>query len=538
MAVSITEYSAKKRLIVCGSDSLYYEDINVAAGKLVKLTASDGDIDTSDNLMIVSGFQKAFVINGTNLKVADFINTKISTDNIGTHPPDKGNILTGQTSGAKMVVDYITSLSGTCTIYGYRTTAATFVDGETVTGTDDDGNSISFDLNADEVAGPHWYDWTVYGNSDAFGTMPSSAYLGCLYRGRLVLAGNKAYPHQWYMSRVGNPWDWVYGANDPLSAVAGNNADAGEAGDIITALIPYRDDYLIFGCANSIWLLRGDPASGGSLDRITGVTGIFGSQSWCWGPDNSLYFVGSGGIYRALPPTFETIECISVPVLPNLISDWQLDPALHRVVMGYDARRFGILICRTTLSDGSSSAYWYDLRTEGFFPESYPNECGPYSMLFYDANDDDHRRLLLGCKDGYIRYFDDAAKDDDIGATDTAINSHVTLPIVKAGNDDEEGKLTSLTITLAGGAAGGSFGDTDGVDYKIYAADDPETVLEDIKDGAAAKESGTLSGTGRQNRIRKRVRGRAIGIRLENTNSNETWAVEKVVGRVIPAGRE
>ena len=128
----------------------------MAAGDLVKLAASDGDINTSDVCRVFQGYGKAFVVNGANLKIADFQNTKIATADIGANPPDKGNILTGGTSGAQMQVDYITALSGACTIYGFRITTATFSNGETVTGTDDDSNAISFATNAAETAPPHW----------------------------------------------------------------------------------------------------------------------------------------------------------------------------------------------------------------------------------------------------------------------------------------------------------------------------------------------------------------------------------------------
>lgn len=530
----IVDKQYSKKLTAIGNNQFWYESA-VDTMTLLTDSAVHGELDSSLLLAMVEAYQKVFIANKTNLKVADFINTKITTGAIGASPPDRGSILTGVTSGAIMIVDYITSLAGACVVYGTRTTAATFVDTETV----GDGDTVSFVLTADEASPPQWYDWTVYGGSATYGAMPTKANLAALYRGRLVLSGHSNYPHQWYMSRVSNPWDWVYGTNDPLTAVAGNNTDAGEVGDIVTALIPFRDDYLIFGCATSIWLLRGDPACGGSLDSISSVTGIFGAQSWCWGPNNILYFIGSNGLYRALPPTFETIEPVSVATMPNLISDWELDSSLHRVTMQYDHRRNGIVICRTMLVDGSSNSFWYDIRSDGFFPESYPDVCGPFSMFFYEAEDDDYRRLLLGSNDGYIRYFDDDKKDDSGSTTtDTAISSHVTLPIQELGAENKEGKITSLTFTLAGGAAGGSFSDTDGLTYEIYTGDDPETVLEDIKDGATARESGTLSGTGRKNRIRKRVRGHAIGIRLSNTTAGETWAVERIVSNNIPAGDE
>jgi len=133
------------------------------------------------------------------------------------NPCHKGNILTGSTSNATMIVDYVDAVTddAAMNVYGYKTSTATFVDGETVTGTNDNGDPISFVLNSDEAEGPHWYDWTVFGNDATnYGNMPSRATLVCLYRGRLVLAGDNNNPHQWWMSKVGDPWNFKYDSNE------------------------------------------------------------------------------------------------------------------------------------------------------------------------------------------------------------------------------------------------------------------------------------------------------------------------------------
>ncbi|KKL74311.1 hypothetical protein LCGC14_2066130, partial [marine sediment metagenome] len=240
-----------RRLISIANNEVWYES---TASTMAEFSAANNDINTVNPLTAVEAFEKIFIANETNLKVIDFANVKLTTSNVGSHPPDFGTVLTGGTSLAEMAVDYITTLSSACVIYGKRTTTATFQNSETVTGTDDDGNAISFTTSAAEASGPHWYDWTPFGADSSFGTMPSSAYLVALYRGRLVLSGHPNYPHMWYMSKVGNPFNWLYAASTRLTAVAGNNIDAGEIGDIVRALIPYGDDFLIFGCANSIHL--------------------------------------------------------------------------------------------------------------------------------------------------------------------------------------------------------------------------------------------------------------------------------------------
>jgi len=223
--------------------------------------------------------------------------------------------------------------------------------------------------------------------------------------------------------------------------------------------------------------------------------------------------------------------------LPNIIADESIDASTHRITMAYDRIRMGIVICITKLSDGTNSNYWFDLRAQGFFPESYPEECGPYSLFYYAANDKDYRELLVGCKDGYIRKFDESVKDDDVGAADETISSYFATVQPLGDREDAEGKLTSLTVTTGGGASGGSFGDSDSVSYEYHVGDDAETVLENMIDEATARESGTLSGTGRKARIRKRARGHFLGLKFFNSTVSETFAIEKITGEVKPAGK-
>lgn len=537
MVVNLSDIITYKRLVTAVNNEVWYE---MSAGDLTELSAANGDIDCTDALIMFELYQKVFVANGANLKVIDFLNKKIVDANGFTNKPAKGDLVyQNGTSPATILVDYIDSANNV--LYGY-TVAGTIETSTAITTAAGGGGNVILPSPDSVTSNPHWYDWTPYDNdTTTYGSMPSKAYLGCNYRGRAVLAGHPAYPYQWYMSRVNNPWDWNYADRDALSAVAGNNAEAGEIGDIVRCLIPYKDQYLIFGCANSIWYLRGDPAAAsGAIDDLDRTIGIFGANSWCLSSD-SLYFWGTGGIYKSvLTPTGPgRPELLTAFSLPNIVQDEAPDPSTHRITMVYDRDRLGILIYITTLADGTNSNYWYDLRTEGFFPEEYPEECAVYSSLYYDANDKDYSGVLLGTRDGYVDKFDDSAKDDDIGASDEAISSHCTLPITKLSQDeDREAICKSMTIVTAGGASGGEFSGTDTVDYERHVADDAETCLENIIDGDTAFDSGTITGSGRANRIRDRIRGKYLGIKLENTDTDETWAIDQVQIDIKEAGRK
>jgi hypothetical protein len=238
-----------------------------------------------------------------------------------------------------------------------------------------------------------------------------------------------------------------------------------------------------------------------------------------------------------IPASMGSVQPVSQTVLPNFAKDEALDPTAHRVSMAYDADRYGILISIVTVATGANSNYFYDLRTQGIFPESYPTTCAPFSLFYYNASDDTSRGLLLGCKDGFLRYFSESEKNDVSTAADVTITSEVVLPIMQNDDDDRELRLTSFTVTTAGGGSGGTESDTDGITVNMFAGTDAEAVIESIEDGDTPQSATTLTGAGRQNRIRSRIRGHSIAIELKNSTSDSTWAIERVSAEAEPVGK-
>lgn len=522
-----------KRLIAVGDNQIWYGS---TISTLAELTAARDDINCIDKIECVYGLQKLFVANVSTYRILDFANIALPTGEIGVSgvsAPLRGLTLTGGTSGAKIISDFCTVATGSANVYGYKITTANFSSGETVTG--GASNTVSFTLAAAQITAPHWYTWTPqFNDTTNYYTMPSKATLVCLYCGRIVLSGNIQSPQQWYMSRVLDSFNWLYVVNDPLTAIRGGNADAGEVGDIIKALIPYQDDYLIFGCANSMWLLRGDPASGGSVQPIIETTGIFGNKAWCFDDSGNLYFFGQNGFYQ-IPIGQFSVENLSELALPEWIKDWNLDEDLHRIVLTFDPIKRGIIISKTLLSDGTNSNYWYDFKIQGFYPESYPLNCGVFCSHFYNSTDGDYKKLLLGCNDGYIRGFDESTKGDELTSGTTAINSYLALPIEQLSQDiSNDGKLTSFTVETAGGAAGSQFGDSDSVIASFYRGQTAEAVLESIKNNDAAFLTVALVSTGKFT-FGPKIRGPFLGIKFSNNTSGETWAINRLYGNVEEA---
>jgi len=522
-------YGDTRVLVAAGNNEVWYES---TAGTMTKVADSADDVDTSEQLIMFSGFQKAFIANGTNLKVLDLISVKLTHTDLAT-PHAHGDVLTQDQTGGKyayMVVDYTDGTSGgadNLNTYGY----AYYAGGATafVTATNITGSGSGSTFQATAVTNfPHWHDWTVYPLA-SMGTMPAQAALGCLYRGRCVLTGNPREPFQWWMSRLGNPYDWEYAARDALAAVAGANAEAGKIGDITKALIPYGDSYLLFGGVSTISILRGDPAIGGTIGFLSKTTGVFGANSWCWDEKGNLFFWGTGGIY-VIPKGLGEIENLTAKRLPNIVTDESVSPDTHRITLAYDRLNMGILVFITTLATGANSNYWYDLRTGGFFPESYDDECAVYSAFQFQSATESYRRLMLGCRDGFIRVFDKTQKYDDATVTGDkhTINSEVLFsPLSLSENPRRKGKVKKLTFISGGGGTAGSESDSDGFTCNMYAADTAEEVIEKCQaDGEL--HTFTVSGPGKSNTKIKRMRGLQAGIQVENTTENETWALEKI----------
>ena len=532
-ATAPVDKTYSKQLVAIGNNEVWREAV---AGTMSEVTDAHNDIDTTDVLNVANAFQKLFIANGTNKKVLDFVNTKLSTADISSGanlPPDFGTVLTGGDSGAKMIVDYINAINGTTLVYGKRTTAATFTDTETVTGINPTisvyAGAISFVLDADEVAPPHWYDYTVFGaDATNFGVMPDKAYQVCRYRGRIQLSGDPDYPHQWYESRQFNPYDYLYVAGDAQSPVAGDQADASVVGDIIKVGIPYSDDFQVFGCANELWVMSGDPAYGGEVNPLDTTTGILGDRAWCWDDKSNLYMMCTAGLLR-IPKGFGQIENLTRELWPDFIIDLAFDSSLHRIVLGFDPEAVGIHIFKTTLVDGTCSGWWYDLRTKGLFPDAIPTAMGIYCTQYYQTESPSYRKLLVGCADGYIKSFKASIKNDD----GTAIDSYVGFaPLKLSLHPRKDGIIKNIDLISGGGASGGTYqSDSNDVICSIHVARTAEQIIEKLRSGTTAAYTKIFTAPGYQkgNLDRRSVRGQWAGIVLRNNTDLESWSMERLI---------
>lgn len=364
--------------------------------QMVQLTDADGDnaeINPSNHVAVFSAFQKVFVLDGNfrtdtdhpGFRFIDFGNLRMTGTLEGALVG--GDVLVGASNGSIIIVDYIEAVGGSDYLYGQVISGGTIGAGEEFEL--DAANGFTVESFTDP---PHWVDWHTVMES---GTLPETCNIACAWKGRIVMAGNSARPHQWYMTRSGNPFDILYAGGDASSPVAGGDGVISEVGDIITALSPYNADTLLIGARKEIHIMRGDPAAGGSLDLFYGGDGMFGPHSWCKDSNGIFYWMGRGGLYRAAIGSSYP-EQITHSRIPKLLDN--VSRKTHWINLVYDVKRNGILIFITNTNiaakpeDGEAygdmQAYWYDIATGGLFPEVYPASTGVFSALDYLAETD------------------------------------------------------------------------------------------------------------------------------------------------------
>jgi hypothetical protein len=449
---------------------------------------------------------------------------------------ETGDTVTGETSGAATTVTSVSLAGEGLYHFIYRTTTTEFAVGEAIVG----GISGATMTPTAVTAPPHWLTWRPTASwvspdgtesTQNPGIMPDGgSNIGCLCFGRVFL-NSMQNPHQWFCSRIADPLDWDASRTDVGAATTSQNAKAGEVGSPIIAMVAYKDHYLVFGCANEVWILRSDPLQGGVNTAVSKSTGFFSPTSWCWDDKNNLYFVGIDGIYvltsdaiiNAQPPVNLTKDNV-----PKLVSSMGLNRRTDRVEMAYDKDRYGVEIS-VTQKDGSwATTFWFDLRTGGLFPDKFPADQSPASIYYYDSYKSSERGMLMGGYDGYIRKFDEAEKDDE---GSNAIDSFVNVgPFTSKSSPRMKVETNETSLTVGE--------NTDGITIDIHTGDSADNLITDVIAGEAPLATKTLTGDGLLNSIRDRISGKAVAIKLQNSNASETWSMEDINMVVQKSGRK
>jgi hypothetical protein len=348
------------------------------------------------------------------------------------------------------------------------------------------------------------------------GQVPTGNPLVCRYLDRIVFAGAEIAPHVWYMSRVGDPDDWDYAQTDSQRAVAGTSSEAGVPGEAITALIPHSDDYLIMGCRNSIWRLRGDPAYGGSLDALSHTVGIIGRNAWCLGPSGELVFLSLDGLYILPPGGASEPISMSREVLPSELLN--LNPDDLTVSLEYDVHGRGVHVFLTPSTPNTQVHWWFDWPTKTFWPVTLTGDHEPTVTCAHMAIAIEDSGVILGGRDGKLRRPSELAEDD----CGTSFTSYALMGPIPLGPDGFTGTVMTMDAVLAKNS-----GD---VTWSTKPADTFEASVT-----ASASDTDTWSAG--QNAIDyPDVRGQAFCL-LVTGSASRRWAFEQTTIMVRASGR-
>ncbi len=354
------------------------------------------------------------------------------------------------------------------------------------------------------------------------GSAPTGCRLAAIYRDRLILAAPATTPQNFFCSRVGTHTDWDYSQTDPAAAFAGNASTAGHIGEPIISLMPFTDDVMLIGGDHNLWAMRGDPADGGSIDMVSDAIGVLGPYAWTKTPDGSVYFLGTGGLFK-MSPTATGLTNVSSGKMNEFFRS--IDRQNNYVSLVYDRDNHYLYVFITPTAGGAATHLLFDERGGGFWPLSFPAAHGPVSAIVYDGSASTDRTILMGGATGLIQKLDNSTSDDG-----TAISSY--LYIGPYGVSD----ITEATLQWADVILSEPAGGFASSDFNVTVAIQAGQTVEKAVNSPRVTVSKTFTSARRQTRWLQRVRGQAFFVKLSNSVLNKTWGLEKIIGMFLGGG--
>lgn len=337
---------------------------------------------------------------------------------------------------------------------------------------------------------------------------PENQPIVCSYRDRLFLAGENL---TWFCSRQSDVNDWDFGADfeDTGRAVAGIVSEAGKIGDKVTALIPIKDRALVFACKNSLWVLYGDPTSG-KVENISNEYGIISKDAWAVSADGLMTFLTNEGVYIWQAGSQSAPARFSESKMPDKLRNVSIERNI--ISMAYDPSEKGFHLF-VTPQEGKGMHYWLDSENKAIWPVTFGNN-GLQPVTAMRTEGSGLSEVLFGCKDGFIRKFDEESLNDD----GEEIASRVLIGPIAVGSDFRDAMLTEIHGVMA------DLPHDCRVIWRIFSDDSAEGVADKATVGAGVKAGGAWK-NGRNKTARPRVRGSWLTIEIASLNK---WAFESV----------
>jgi len=294
-------------------------------------------------------------------------------------------------------------------------------------------------------------------------------------------------------------------------------------------MIPYSDTYMVIGGPTSIYVMRGDPKAGGSIDLISNQVGILGPQSWAQGPDGTIYFMSRHGLYKLQPgglPDPMTLGRVNQTLA-------QIDLTVYQFNLAWNGDDDTLWIVAVPLAQGTPQLVMvWDSKLDSFWIDNYPAAMGPACIAAVTGTGGalvgaNRRILLVGGWDSYVRTPDANNFNDD----GSAINTNIRFAPLKLGDGDSLGKVNAARFEWGMNVGGGFL-----VNYDYFVANQPQEAANPL---AVSAHTGSFTPSGGyQSLDRTRVRGGAFCLQLSKTGAlGNTWSFESALLEVTGGGR-
>ncbi len=359
--------------------------------------------------------------------------------------------------------------------------------------------------------------WTASAGSMPTDDQTGKARLICNWLDRICLAGFPRDPRIIYLSKVADPSNW----NTAPATTTSDQAFAINSKDLVNCLVPYGDDTLIVGGDHTIHQFTGDPGIGGQFDLLSENVGMAWGQPFAIDPQQQIYFYSSrGGVYKMQPGT--TPVLVSQKIKRRITG---IDLSVHSVSMAWDVEAEGLGVWITPHDETKDGInFFFEQRTEAWWPDFYANKkhCVTAAHTF-DGDDPNDRVILLGNRDGRIRFVDITSDKDD----NEPIQSYVVLGPIKTAILDDV-MVVDMQATLAD--ASGT------VSYDVYMGETPEAALASMEDENGTLKRGVRYGDWAGGRNKNNDVNRSGHTCYIKASSTDYWALEKLYCRYAPLG--
>lgn len=358
------------------------------------------------------------------------------------------------------------------------------------------------------------------------GSVPERPALVFGWLGRLGFAREYENPQSWTMSKVGEPdnFDLSPPVRTVQQAVRGVDSDIGPVPDIINTVIPYSNDFLIFGCDKELHRMTGDPAAGGAYDRLTDKVGMAFGKPWAKDQAGVLYFMDTNAEVWAWSPGQNSPVSLSENSIQRQLSD-EIDFTTHHVRLEWDVRNEGLLIFQLPYGAGGTSvkAWFWDRKNGNINAGWWPMRIGttssttaqPSALTVVDGDRPGDRRVVLGSESGFVFQFDDDQTSDGGIRFDSFVD--IMLP------------HQPRRSFLYSGFQAMTADDLSSVPWQVFATDRADRLP------TTPAAEGEFP-PGRSPYFWDRVWAEYAVMRIGGTQRTERWAIEELSCTMAPAG--